>query len=33
MGDVAIKALDYISNRIGEGKVVPAGSSYKIRDG
>ena len=33
MGDVAIKALNYISHRIGEGKVVPSGSTYKIRDG
>jgi uracil-DNA glycosylase len=33
MGDVAIKALNYISTRAGEGKVIPPGSTYKIRDG
>ncbi len=33
MGDVAIKALNYVSNRLGEGKVVPSGSTYKIRHG
>jgi len=33
MGDVAIKALNYISQRNGEGKVVPSGSTYKIRNG
>ncbi len=33
MGDVAIRALNYISDRVGEGKVVPPGSTYKIRDG
>jgi uracil-DNA glycosylase len=33
MGDVAIKALNYISIRAGEGKVVPAGSTYKTRKG
>lgn len=32
MGDVAIKTLNYISHRVGEGKVVPAGSTYKIRN-
>ncbi len=31
MGDVAIKALNYIAKRAGEGRVVPAGSTYKIR--
>lgn len=31
MGDVAIKAVNYISARMGEGRVVPAGSTYKIR--
>ena len=31
MGDVAIKALNYISVKAGEGRVVPAGSTYKIR--
>ena len=33
MGDVAIKALNYVSNRAGEGRVIPAGSTYKIRRG
>ena len=31
MGDVAIKAINYISVRAGEGKVIPTGSTYKIR--
>jgi uracil-DNA glycosylase len=31
MGDVAIKAINYISQRAGEGRVIPAGSTYKIR--
>jgi len=31
MGDVAIKAVNYIAERAGEGRVVPAGSTYKIR--
>ena len=31
MGDVAIKALNYIAQRAGEKKVIPAGSTYKIR--
>jgi uracil-DNA glycosylase len=31
MGDVAIKALNYIAKRAGEPRVVPAGSTYKIR--
>jgi hypothetical protein len=31
MGDVAIKALNYIARRAGEGRVTPAGSTYKIR--
>ena len=31
MGDVAIKALNYIAKREGEGRVIPAGSTYKIR--
>ncbi len=31
MGDVAIKAVNYISGRAGEGRVIPAGSTYKIR--
>ena len=33
MGDVAIKALNYIAQRGGDGRVVPAGSTYKIRGG
>ena len=33
MGDVAIKAINYISKRSGEGSVIPAGSTYKIRGG
>jgi len=31
MGDVAIKAVNYIAMRAGEGRVIPAGSTYKIR--
>lgn len=31
MGDVAIKALNYIAKRCGEARVIPAGSTYKIR--
>jgi uracil-DNA glycosylase len=31
MGDVAIKAVNYIARRAGEGRVIPAGSTYKIR--
>ena len=31
MGDVAIKAMNYIAKRQGEGRVIPAGSTYKIR--
>lgn len=31
MGDVAIKGLNYIAWRAGEGRVIPAGSTYKIR--
>jgi hypothetical protein len=33
MGDVAIKAINYISNRAGHGRAIPAGSTYKIRGG
>jgi hypothetical protein len=33
MGDVAIKALNQIAERSGEPRVVPAGSTYKIREG
>jgi uracil-DNA glycosylase len=31
MGDVAIKAFNNIAKRLGEGRVIPAGSTYKIR--
>ena len=31
MGDVAIKALNYIAGRAGQPRVIPAGSTYKIR--
>jgi uracil-DNA glycosylase len=31
MGDVAIKAVNCIAKRAGEGRVIPAGSTYKIR--
>ncbi len=31
MGDVAIKAVNYIAARAGEKRVIPAGSTYKIR--
>jgi uracil-DNA glycosylase len=31
MGDVAIKAINYIAKRALEGRVIPAGSTYKIR--
>ncbi|UCD97310.1 MAG: uracil-DNA glycosylase [Candidatus Bathyarchaeota archaeon] len=31
MGDVAIKAINYIAKRAGEGRPIPAGSTYKIR--
>jgi uracil-DNA glycosylase len=31
MGDVAIKAFNYCAQRVGEGRVIPAGSTYKIR--
>jgi uracil-DNA glycosylase len=31
MGDVAIKAVNYISKRQGKGRAIPAGSTYKIR--
>jgi hypothetical protein len=31
MGDVAIRAINYIAKRGGEGRVIPAGSTYKIR--
>ncbi len=31
MGDTAIRAINYIAKRAGEERVVPAGSTYKIR--
>ena len=31
MGDMAIKAVNYIAKRAGEERVIPAGSTYKIR--
>jgi len=31
MGDVAIKAINYIAKRAGEERVIPAGPTYKIR--
>ena len=31
MGDVAIKAINYIAKSTGEGRAIPAGSTYKIR--
>lgn len=31
MGDVAIKALNYIARRIGEARVIPAIPTYKLR--
>jgi hypothetical protein len=31
MGDVAIKAVNYIAGRASEGRAIPAGSTYKIR--
>jgi uracil-DNA glycosylase len=31
MGDVAIKAVNYIAKRKGQGKVIPAGATYKVR--
>jgi hypothetical protein len=31
MGDVAIKAVNYIARRAGQSRVIPAGSTYKIR--
>lgn len=33
MGDVAIKSLNYIARRNGEPRVIPTGSTYKIRGG
>jgi len=31
MGDVAIKAVNAIAKRAGQGRVIPAGSTYKLR--
>ncbi|MBN1935698.1 MAG: uracil-DNA glycosylase [Anaerolineae bacterium] len=31
MGDVAIKAVNAIAKRAGEGRAIPAGSTYKLR--
>jgi len=31
MGDVAIKAVNDIARRVGEKRIIPAGSTYKIR--
>jgi uracil-DNA glycosylase len=31
MGDVAIRSINYIAKSIGEDRVIPAGSTYKIR--
>ena len=31
MGDVAIKAINNIAKRLGEDRVIPAGSTYKLR--
>src|SRR5512136_2661856 len=31
MGDVAIQAVNHIARRAGEGRVIPAGSTYKLR--
>ena len=33
MGDVAIKAVNAIARRNGEPRVIPAGSTYKLRGG
>jgi hypothetical protein len=33
MGDVAIRAVNYVAKRAGEPRVIPAGSTYKIRKG
>ena len=33
MGDVAINGVNYIAKRAGEGRAIPAGSTYKIRGG
>ena len=31
MGDVAIRAANYVAQRAGQGRVIPTGSTYKIR--
>ena len=31
MGDVAIKSINFIARRAGQRRVIPAGSTYKIR--
>jgi uracil-DNA glycosylase len=31
MGDVAIKAINTIAKRAGQGRVIPSGSTYKLR--
>jgi len=31
MGDAAIRAINYVARRAGERRVIPAGSTYKIR--
>ena len=31
MGDAAIKSINYIAKRVGEKRVIPPGSTYKIR--
>jgi uracil-DNA glycosylase len=31
MGDVAIKSLNYVAARAGEARVIPPGSTYKLR--
>lgn len=33
MGDVAIKSVNDISRKAGQGRTIPAGSTYKIREG
>ncbi len=33
MGDVAIRGINHIAKRGGEGRVIPTGSTYKIRGG
>jgi uracil-DNA glycosylase len=33
MGDIAIKAINAIARRGGEGRVIPSGSTYKLRGG